>query len=110
MTAHRVSRRRARRRKPGKLATNPRLREVVEEKLELWWSPAQISEWLVEAYPSDEGMRVSHETVYQSLFIQGKGTLRKELWRCLRTGRATRPSPRKTGVDQRPDPGHGDDQ
>ena len=67
-----------------------RLREEVEKKLELWWSPTQISEWLVEAYPSDEGMRVSHETIYQSLFIQGKGTLRKELWRCLRTGRATR--------------------
>ena len=88
--AHRAFRHRARRRKPGKLATNPRLREVVEEKLELWWSPTQISEWLVEAYPDNQEMRVSHETVYQSLFIQGKGTLRKELWRCLRTGRATR--------------------
>lgn len=81
---------RARRPKPQKLATNDRLREVVETKLELWWSPTQISEWLREAYPSDEGMRVSHETIYQSLFVQGKGSLRKELWRCLRSGRAVR--------------------
>jgi IS30 family transposase len=62
----------------------------VEEKLERWWSSLQISRWLGEAYPDDEEMRVSHETIYQSLFIQGKGALRKELRRCLRTGRATR--------------------
>jgi len=89
-TAHRTSRYRARRPKPAKLASDQRLQAVVEEKLELWWSPRQISEWLIEAYPSDKEMRVSHETIYQSLFIQGKGALRKELWRCLRTGRATR--------------------
>ena len=88
--AHRASRRRAHRPKPAKLATSPRLRQVVEEKLSLWWSPLQISRWLIEAYPGDEEMRVSHETIYQSLFIQGKGALRKELWRCLRTGRAVR--------------------
>jgi len=88
--AHRASRHRAQRPKPAKLATHQRLQAVVEEKLELWWSPRQISRWLVEAYPGDEEMRVSHETIYQSLFIQGKGALRKELWRCLRTGRATR--------------------
>ena len=88
--AHRASRHRARRPKPAKLATNGRLRDVVEAKLELWWSPLQISRWLREQYPGDEEMRVSHETIYQSLFIQGKGALRKELWRCLRTGRATR--------------------
>ena len=88
--AHRASRHRAQRPKPAKLATHLRLQGVVEEKLELWWSPRQISRWLVEAYPLDEEMRVSHETIYQSLFIQGKGALRKELWRCLRTGRATR--------------------
>ena len=88
--AHRASRHRARRRKPAKLATDHRLRTVVEAKLELWWSPRQISEWLIDAYPDTEEMRVSHETIYQSLFIQGKGALRKELWRCLRTERATR--------------------
>ncbi len=88
--AHTSSRHRAQRPKPAKLATNHRLRQVVEEKLEGWWSPRQISRWLCEAYPLDEEMQVSHETIYQSLFIQGKGALRKELWRCLRTGRATR--------------------
>ena len=55
---------------------------VREEKLGLWWSPLQISRWLAEAYPGDEEMRVSHETIYQSLFIQGKGALRRELSRC----------------------------
>ncbi|MEE9177256.1 MAG: IS30 family transposase, partial [Acidimicrobiia bacterium] len=89
-TAHRASRHRARRPKPAKLATNHRLREVVESKLELWWSPRQVSEWLTDTYPDNQEMRVSHETIYQTLFIQGKGSLRKELWRCLRTGRATR--------------------
>jgi IS30 family transposase len=51
---------------------------VVEEKLVLWWSPLQISRWLMEAYSGDEEMRVSHETIYQALFIQGNGALRKD--------------------------------
>ena len=88
--AHRASRRRAKRPKPMKLETCSRLRGAVEAKLELWWSPSQISRWLIRAYPDDEEMRVSHETIYQSLFVQGKGVLRKELWRSLRTGRAVR--------------------
>ena len=88
--AHRASRRRAKRPKATKLAECPRLCEAVEEKLDLWWSPGQISRWLIRAYPDDEEMRVSHETIYQSLFVQGRGTLRKELWRSLRTGRAVR--------------------
>jgi IS30 family transposase len=73
-----------------KLTECPRLREAVEDKLGLWWSPSQISRWLIRAYPDEEEMRVSHETIYKSLFVQGRGTLRKELWRSLRTGRATR--------------------
>ena len=89
-TAHRASRHRARRPKPTKLGVSHQLRKVVEAKLELWWSPRQISDWLIDEYGDSEEMRVSHETIYQSLFIQGKGTLRKELWRCLRSGRATR--------------------
>ncbi len=88
--AHVASRHRARRPKPAKLVVNPRLRGVVEAKLDEWWSPTQISSWLVAAYPDDEEMRVSHETIYQSLFVQGRGALRTELWRCLRTGRAVR--------------------
>ena len=90
--AHRASRRRAKRPKVMKLAECPRLRVAVEAQLELWWSPSQISRWLVRAYPDDEEMRVSHETIYKSLFVQGRGTLRKELWRSLRTGRAIRRS------------------
>jgi IS30 family transposase len=88
--AHRASRRRAKRPKTMKLQECPRLRVAVESKLELWWAPSQISRWLVRAYPDDHEMRVSHETIYQSLFVQGRGTLRKELSRCLRTGRAIR--------------------
>jgi len=90
VTAHRASRRRAKRPKAVKLETCPRLRRAVEEKLELWWSPTQISGWLVVTYPDDEEMRVSHETIYQSLYVQGRGALRKELWQALRTGRARR--------------------
>ena len=73
-----------------KLETCPRLRRAVEDKLDLWWSPTQISGWLVVTYPDDEEMRVSHETIYQSLYVQGRGALRKELWQALRTGRARR--------------------
>jgi IS30 family transposase len=90
VTAHRASRVRARRPKAMKLETCPRLKRVVEDKLRLWWSPTQISGWLVVTYPVDEEMRVSHETIYQSLYVQGRGALRKELWQALRTGRAKR--------------------
>jgi IS30 family transposase len=75
--AHRSSRRRAKRPKAMKLQECPRLREAVEDKLELWWSPSQISRWLLRAYRDDEEMRVSHETIYQSLFVQGRGALPK---------------------------------
>jgi IS30 family transposase len=46
----------------------------VETKLEAWWSPTHISDWLMDEYGDDEEMRVSHETIYQSLFVQGKGS------------------------------------
>jgi IS30 family transposase len=81
---------RAQRPKPAKLVTQPRLRAVVEAKLALRWSPQQIAGWLPLAYPQDPVMRVSHETIYLSLFIQSRGALRRELQRCLRTGRAMR--------------------
>jgi IS30 family transposase len=81
---------RARRPKSAKLATNPRLRAEVEAKLELRWSPQQISAWLAMAYPDDRQMRVSHETIYMSLFVQGRGALRRELHKSLRIGRALR--------------------
>ena len=81
---------RMRRPKPSKLAGNVELRAIVEAKLELRWSPAQIAGWLGENFPDDPEMRVSHETIYLSLFVQSKGALRKELTRFLRTGRANR--------------------
>jgi IS30 family transposase len=81
---------RALRPKPAKLVLRPRLRSVVEAKLALRWSPQQIAGWLPLAYPQDPVMRVSHETIYLSLFVQSRGALRRELQRCLRTGRAMR--------------------
>jgi IS30 family transposase len=66
------------------------LRQVVEEKLELWWSPEQVVLWLKRTYGDNQEMHVSHETIYLSLFVQGKGALRRELAQCLRTGRAYR--------------------
>ncbi len=54
------------------------------------WSPAQISNRLPLDYPDDESMRISHEAIYQALYVQGRGALRRELVACLRTGRALR--------------------
>jgi IS30 family transposase len=82
--------RRAARPKPCKLVLAPRLRGVVEAKLGLCWSPEQIAGWLPLAYPTDATMRISHETIYLSLYVQRRGALRGELRRCLRTGRAMR--------------------
>jgi IS30 family transposase len=74
------------------LALHPRLREVVASKLILDWSPEQISGWLKTHYPDDESMRVSHETIYRSLFIQARGVLKKELMDHLRSKRRMRRS------------------
>ena len=90
LPADRGAQRRALRPKRVKLARCRRLRRVVERKLGDLWSPQQISGWLAERYPNDPEMRVSHETIYQSLFVQSRGALRKELHACLRTGRAMR--------------------
>ena len=86
--ADRAALRRGRRPKPSKLAENPVLRAVVEEKLAEWWSPEQVVLWLKRTYGDHPEMYVSHETIYLSLFVQGKGALRRELTDCLRTGRA----------------------
>ena len=112
----------ARRPKPVKLATNPRLREYVQTRLSgqlqrpggraasgpstTWkglnkphradrrwataWSPEQISHRLVVDFPDDGDMRISHESIYQALYIEGRGALKRELVACLRTGRALR--------------------
>jgi len=65
---------------------------IVASKLILDWSPEQISGWLKRRYPSNESMRVSHETIYRSLFIQARGVLRKELIQHLRSKRLIRRS------------------
>jgi len=80
----------ARRPRPAKLASNARLRAVVEDLLGQRWSPQQIAWRLRQDYPGQQEMWVSHETIYQSLFVQGRGALRAELTRCLRTGRTRR--------------------
>ena len=86
--------------KPAKLAQHPRLRAQVEQWLEERWSPQQISARLVDTFPDDAEMRVSHETIYTSLFVQARGALRKELAVHLRTGRAMR-RPQQRVSDQR---------
>ena len=90
LVADRAACRRALRPKRAKLSECRRLRGVVERKLEAKWSPQQISAWLALEYPDRPEMQVSHETIYQSLFVQSRGALRKELHTCLRSGRAMR--------------------
>ena len=82
--------RRARRPKVAKIAACPRLRAKVEEKLAKKWSPEEISGWLARTHPDNPELQVSHETIYQSLFVQSRGALRQELHSCLRSGRAMR--------------------
>ena len=87
--------RRAQRPRVAKLARSRRLRREVERLLAERWSPQQIAARLRHDHPDDQEMWVSHETIYQSLFVQGRGALRAELTRCLRSGRARRRSPRR---------------
>lgn len=81
---------RALRPKPCRLAAYPELRWRVAQKLALQWSPEQISGWLKREFPADEGMQLSHETIYRSLFVQTRGVLKKELMAHLRTARQMR--------------------
>jgi IS30 family transposase len=74
------------------LANHETLRTIVASKLMLDWSPEQISAWLKVRYPNHESMRVSHETIYRSLFIQARGVLKKELIQHLRAKRLIRRS------------------
>ncbi len=83
---------RARRPKPCRLTRCPQLRQRVEEKLIEDWSPEQIAGWLKRTWPEDESLRVSHETIYRSLFIQARGALKKELTQYLRSRRTIRRS------------------
>src|SRR5690625_235245 len=88
---------RARRPKPTRLADNDALRDEVQDRLEQEHSPKQIAARLRLDFPDDPEMRVSHETIYKSLFVQGRGELRRDLARRLRTGRTMRKPHRKTG-------------
>ena len=97
--AHRRSVERRARPKPGKLEGNPELWMFVQDHLEKRWSPEQISCLLPKLFPDRPEMRVAHETIYQALYVQGRGELRRELTRALRTGRARRKPRRRP--DQR---------
>ncbi|CUH48814.1 IS30 family transposase [Ruegeria atlantica] len=83
---------RALRPKPCKLAGNVYLCRAISAKLIRKWSPQQIAGWLMREHPEDEGKRVSHETIYRSLFIQTRGVLKKELLAHLRATRSIRRS------------------
>ena len=94
--AQRDAEERARRPKPAKLAVNGELRERVQRKLKRNWSPEQVSAHLRRRFPGRPEMQVSHETIYQAIYVQGRGALRRELAAHLRTGRALR-KPRRRG-------------
>jgi transposase, IS30 family len=88
--AHRLAWERQRRPKPSRLAASPALRAAVQAMLDRRYSPEQASGRLKVAYPDDPAMRVSHESIYQSIYVYPRGGLRRELQACLRTGRAVR--------------------
>ncbi|MFV2172361.1 IS30 family transposase [Actinomadura sp. LOL_016] len=87
--------------KPGKFTANPELRGIVQDWLEMKWSPEQISQMLPLRFPDRPDLRVSHETIYQALYVQGRGELRRELVRALRTGRTYR-KPRRQAQQRQP--------
>ena len=91
-SAHALAWQRASRPKPAKLWVNQRLREIVEHLLERRYSPEQIAGRLRVQFPDDPEMWVSTETIYQSLYVTSRGALRRELTKCLRTGRSAAPS------------------
>src|SRR6266516_4426563 len=99
-SAHERAKRRASRPKVAKLAVNSELRELVQFKLKEKLSPEQISAELREEFPGQPEMWVSHEAIYQAIYVQGRGALRRELAVCLRTGRALR-KPRRKVAERR---------
>ncbi|MDQ3609871.1 MAG: IS30 family transposase [Actinomycetota bacterium] len=96
-TAHVLAYDRASRPKPAKLAVNVALRAHVEDDLRKRYSPEQIAGRLRRQFPDEREMWVSTETIYQSLYVQSRGALRRDLARCLRTGRALRRPCRQPG-------------
>ena len=99
--AHRKAAARRTRPKKAKLAAESDLREYVKDKLLLRWSPEQISHTLVEEFPDNPEMRVSPETIYQALYLQARGGLKREIQAALRTGR-TRRKPHTTSEQRTP--------
>jgi transposase, IS30 family len=93
--AHRLAWERQRRPKPSALSRSPVLRAVVQQMLDKRYSPEQASGRLMALYPGEAAMQVSHETIYQSIYVYPRGGLRRELQACLRSGRAVR---RRRGV------------
>jgi IS30 family transposase len=105
LAADRKATEQRRRPKVCKLAASPRLRQLVNDRLEQKWSPEQISGWLARTRPDDPELQVSHETIYRTLFVQSRGALKTELTRHLRTRRRVRRpaasnQPRRTGRGQ----------
>jgi IS30 family transposase len=98
MSAHDRSADRARRPKCRRLAKDDTLREQVQSRLELRHSPQQIAKRLRCDFPDDPEMWVSHEAIYQAIYVQGRGALRRELHQCLRTKRAVRRSQHQPGT------------
>jgi IS30 family transposase len=92
LAAEQSSRQRASRPRGGKLADSDRLRDYVQTGLRAQHSPEQISLRLRRDFPDDAEMRVSHETIYQALYVEGRGELRREVAAVLRTGRTLRKS------------------
>lgn len=84
------SERRQARPKRSKIDANLRLRDYIQNRLHQRWSPEQIVHLLRRDFPDDPEMRVSHETIYQALYVQGRGQLRRDLAKLLRTGRTMR--------------------
>jgi transposase, IS30 family len=113
--AHARARERLRRPRRGRLLVDEKLRAQVEAKLELEWSPEQIAGWLRTTFPDRSDWHVCHETIYQALYLGGRGGLRRQLTRRLRTGRPLRKRRRRATerrtrfvtpgrlIDQRPD-------
>lgn len=95
--------------KLGKIGQNTELRDFIQHHLTLRWSPEQICNALRRRFPDRPEMHVTHETVCQALYVQGRGELRRELTRSLRTGRAPAPPPRRQAAAALLAP-HGDDQ
>jgi IS30 family transposase len=99
--ADRLAETRARRPKPSKVETYPPLLRFIRARLKKRWSPVQISQALRAEFGDDERMQACHETIYQAIYVQGRGQLRRELATALRTGRAVR-KPQRRGESRRP--------